>query len=162
VTITKRLFSAEFRVEAAHRVIDSGRTIAEVARELAVGEQLLGRWVRDERIREAAALAVPDVPDTPVTESERAELVRLRRKVIDQARQFEEQERDCAPHRPHMVRTEQICYSTGDSGVQGRKEAKHGCGQRLWRASTVTMRTGRAWTLGRRSRGGPGLVCCGC
>jgi hypothetical protein len=37
---------------------------------------------------------VPDVPDTPVTESERAELVRLRRKVIDQARQFEEQERD--------------------------------------------------------------------
>jgi transposase len=94
VTITKRLFSAEFRVEAARRVIDSGRTIAEVARELAVGEQLLGRWVRDERIREAAALAVPDVPDTPVTESERAELVRLRRKVIDQARQFEEQERD--------------------------------------------------------------------
>ena len=91
---TKRLFSAEFRVEAAHRVIDSGRTIAEVARELAVGEQLLGRWVRDERIRQAAALAVPDVPDTPVTESERAELVRLRRKVIDQARQFEEQERD--------------------------------------------------------------------
>ena len=65
-----------------------------MARELAVGEQLLGMWVRDERIREAAALAVPDVPDTPVTESERAELVRLRRKVIDQARQFEEQERD--------------------------------------------------------------------
>ena len=94
MTITKRLFSAEFRVEAAHRVIDSGRTIAEVARELAVGEQLLGRWVRDERIRQAAALAVPDVPDTPVTENERAELVRLRRKVIDQARQFEEQERD--------------------------------------------------------------------
>jgi len=46
---TKRLFSAEFRVEAAHRVIDSGRTIAEVARELAVGEQLLGRWVRHGR-----------------------------------------------------------------------------------------------------------------
>ena len=94
MTITKRLFSAEFRVEAAHRVIDSGRTIAEVARELGVGEQLLGRWVRDERIRQAAALAVPDVPDTPVTESERAELVRLRRKVVDQARQFEEQGRD--------------------------------------------------------------------
>jgi transposase-like protein len=94
VTITKRSFTAEYRVEAAHRVIDSDRTIAEVARELAVGEQLLGRWVRDERIRQAAALAVPDVPDTPVTESERAELVRLRRKVIDQARQFEEQERD--------------------------------------------------------------------
>ena len=82
MTITKISFTAEFRVEAAHRVIDS------------VGEQLLGRWVRDERTRQAAALAVPDVPDAPVTESERAELVRLRRKVIDQARQFEEQERD--------------------------------------------------------------------
>ena len=39
-------------------------------------------------------VAVPDVPDTPLTESERAELVRLRRKVVDQARKFEEQERD--------------------------------------------------------------------
>jgi len=77
-------------------VIDPGRTIIEVARELGVGEQLLGRWVKDERVRQAAAVAVPDVPDTPLTESERAELVRLRRKVADQARQFEEQERDVA------------------------------------------------------------------
>ena len=94
MTITKRSFTAEYRVEAAHRVIDSGRTIAEVARELGVGEQLLGRWVRDERIRQTAASAVPDVPDTPVTESERAEFVRLRRTVVNQARQFEEQKRD--------------------------------------------------------------------
>jgi hypothetical protein len=36
------------------------------------------------------------VPDTPVTESERGELVRLRKRVVDQARQFEEQERDVA------------------------------------------------------------------
>lgn len=48
---TRRRFTAEYRVEAAHRVIDSDRTIAEVARELGVGEQLLGRWVRDERVR---------------------------------------------------------------------------------------------------------------
>ena len=90
----RRLFTAEYRVEAAHRVIDSGRMISKVARELGVGEQLLGRWVRDERIRQTAAVAVPEEPDTPLTESERAELVRLRRKVADQARQFEEQERD--------------------------------------------------------------------
>ena len=96
MAITRRSFTAEYRVEAAHRVIDSGRTIIEVARDLGVGEQLLGRWVKDERVRQAAAVAVPDVPDTPVTESERAELVRLRRKVVDQARQFEEQERDVA------------------------------------------------------------------
>ena len=90
----RRSFAAEYRVEAAHRVIDSGRTIREVARELGVGDQLLGRWVKDERIRQTAAAAVPDVPDTPLTETERAELTRLRRRVADQARQFEEQERD--------------------------------------------------------------------
>ena len=94
MAITGRSFTAEYRVEAAHRVIDSGRTIVEVARDLGVGEQLLGRWVKDERVRQAAAVAVTEVPDTPVTESERAELVRLRRMVVDQARQFEEQGRD--------------------------------------------------------------------
>jgi len=93
VAIRRRSFTGEYRVEAAHRVIDSGRTICEVARELGVGEQLLGRWVRDERSRESAA-AGPVVPDTPLSETERAELVRLRRKVTDQTRQFEEQERD--------------------------------------------------------------------
>ena len=93
VARTRRRFTAEYRGEAAHRVIDSGRTIIEVARDLGVGEQLLGRWVRDERTRLAAA-EEPDVPDLPLTETERAELGRLRRKVVDQERKFEEQERD--------------------------------------------------------------------
>lgn len=39
---TRRLFTAEYRVEAAHRVSDSDRTVAEVAREIGVGEQLCG------------------------------------------------------------------------------------------------------------------------
>jgi transposase len=30
-------------------VIDTGRPIAQVAREIGVGEQLLGRWVAQER-----------------------------------------------------------------------------------------------------------------
>jgi len=52
---SRRKFSAEFKVEAAHRVIDSGRSVAEVAREFTIGEVLLGRWVRDERARIEAA-----------------------------------------------------------------------------------------------------------
>jgi hypothetical protein len=48
---SRRKFTAEFKVEAAHRVIDSRRSVAEVARELSLGDQLLGRWVRDERRR---------------------------------------------------------------------------------------------------------------
>jgi transposase len=42
---TLGLFTTEYKFEAAHRVIDSGRTIADVARELDVNEGLVGRWV---------------------------------------------------------------------------------------------------------------------
>ena len=48
---SRRKFSTEFKVEAAHRVIDSGGPVAQVARELTVSELTLGRWVRDERAR---------------------------------------------------------------------------------------------------------------
>ncbi|WP_374194500.1 transposase [Amycolatopsis sp. MtRt-6] len=39
------------RVEAAHRVIDTGRTIAQVARELGIDAGMLSVWVKDERRR---------------------------------------------------------------------------------------------------------------
>ncbi|MCC3331622.1 transposase [Nocardia abscessus] len=38
----RRSFSAEYKIEAAHRVIDSGRAIVEVARELGLNDGLLG------------------------------------------------------------------------------------------------------------------------
>jgi transposase len=75
---SRRKFTTEFKVEAAHRVIDSGRSIAEVARELNVGEQSLGSWVRDERRRLEAAKGTEYEPLTP---AERVELVRLRKQV---------------------------------------------------------------------------------
>ena len=50
----RRKFTAEYRAEAAHRVIDSGRSSAEVARELAVKEVSLGKWVHDEGVRAEA------------------------------------------------------------------------------------------------------------
>ena len=60
--ITRRKFTLEFKIEAAHRVIDTGRTIAEVAAELSVVDSVLARWVRDERRRmETAAGAYPRV-----------------------------------------------------------------------------------------------------
>jgi transposase-like protein len=77
----RRSFTTEYKVEAAHRVIDSGRTIAEVSRELGINEALLGRWVGDERRRiEAAAVA----GEQPLTAAERTELVRLRKQVAEQ------------------------------------------------------------------------------
>jgi transposase len=78
---TRRSFTTEYKVEAAHRVIDSGRMIAEVARELGVNEGLLGRWVAEERRRVEAAAARND---EPLTVAERTELARLRKQVAEQ------------------------------------------------------------------------------
>ena len=93
---TRRSFTPDYRVEAAHRVIDTDRTIAQVARDIGVGEQLLGRWVRDERARELAAAATPTDIETPLSETERAELMRLRRRVREQEIRLEEREQDVA------------------------------------------------------------------
>jgi len=78
---TRRRFALEYRIEAAHRVIDSNRSVAEAARDLFLVEATLARWVREERRRVAAA---SDTGDTPPSATERAELVRLRKKVSEQ------------------------------------------------------------------------------
>lgn len=68
----RKSYTPKYRQEAAHLVIDTGRTIAQVAREIGVGEQLLGRWVAFERSR-------MDDPPEAIDVNERAELERLRR-----------------------------------------------------------------------------------
>ena len=83
---SRRKFSTEFKVEAAHRVIDSGRPVAQVARELTVSELTLARWVRDERVRIKAAQGAELEPLTGV---ERAELLRLRKQVYELSRDNE-------------------------------------------------------------------------
>jgi len=47
---TRRKFTLEFKTEAAHRVIDTGRTVAAVAAELSVVDSVLARWVRDRNV----------------------------------------------------------------------------------------------------------------
>ena len=85
----RRSFSPEYRVEAAHRVIDAHRGVAEVARELDLHENLLHKWVRDERRRMAAA-GSGRRPDPgggePLSADEHAELVRLRAQVVEQSK----------------------------------------------------------------------------
>lgn len=72
----RRSFTPEYRRQAARLVIDTGRTIAAVARELGVGEQLLGRWVGIERSQRDSAPEALDI-------DERAELERLRVEVTE-------------------------------------------------------------------------------
>ncbi len=60
--INKRNFTLEFKVEAAHRVIDSGRSVSEVASELSLVEGSLRKWVRDERRRMEASDVTNEEP----------------------------------------------------------------------------------------------------
>ncbi len=46
---TGRRFTLEYRIEAAHGVIDSDRSVAEVARDLSMVETTLAKWAREER-----------------------------------------------------------------------------------------------------------------
>lgn len=74
----RRKFSAQFKAEAVQFVIDTGRPIAEVARELQVNEGTLGNWVNIWR-RENPE---PDPELTPVERARvkemEAEIRRLR------------------------------------------------------------------------------------
>lgn len=67
----RRKFDPEFREGAVRIVVESGRPIAQVARDLGVHEGTLGNWV-------AKAREVMGGADAPLSESERAELARLR------------------------------------------------------------------------------------
>ena len=75
-TIQRRKFTPEYRREAAHLVIDTGRTIAAVAAEIRISEQLLGKWVHAEK------KAMGPVNAPPLSEDERSELERLRTEVV--------------------------------------------------------------------------------
>ena len=67
----RRAFSPEFKDEAVKLVVNTGRPTAQVAKEIGVVEQTLGKWVKAYRDQVGEA--------DPITESERAELKRLRR-----------------------------------------------------------------------------------
>jgi transposase len=76
---TRRRFTAEYKEQAVAFVIDGGRSVAEVARNIGVHEMTLGKWVK--QAKDEAGHSQP--PDTVLDESEQVELVRLRGEVKD-------------------------------------------------------------------------------
>ncbi len=68
----RRGFTPEYKDEAVKLVINTGRPVATVARELGVKEQTLGRWVNLYKSR-------PDAGDGALSETEQVELARLRK-----------------------------------------------------------------------------------
>jgi transposase len=75
----RRGFTPEYKDEAVKLVINTGRTVATVGRELGLNEATLGRWVHDFRARATAGQA----GQGGLSETERAELLRLRRENSD-------------------------------------------------------------------------------
>jgi len=69
---TRRKFDRDFREGAVRLVRETGKPIAQVARDLGISEGTLGNWVNSDRRRR-------DGGDGQLGEDERAELVRLRR-----------------------------------------------------------------------------------
>jgi transposase len=67
-----RKFDEDFKQGAVRLVLETGKPIAQVARELGVNDGTLGNWV-------AAARRDREGGNAPLSESERAELERLRR-----------------------------------------------------------------------------------
>ncbi|MEO9222290.1 MAG: transposase [Mycobacteriaceae bacterium] len=68
----RREFTPEYKDEAVRLVVNTGRTVATVARELGINEATLGRWVNSFKAR-------TDAGDGVLSETERAELARLRK-----------------------------------------------------------------------------------
>ena len=68
----RREFGTEYKDEAVKLVINTGRTVAVVARELGIQESTLGRWVNLQK-------DCHDGGEAPLSETERAELARLRK-----------------------------------------------------------------------------------
>jgi transposase len=73
---SRREFTPEFKDEAVKLVLTTGRAVATIARELGINEATLGRWVTAFRARN-------ETGQTEVTESEKAELIRLRKENAD-------------------------------------------------------------------------------
>jgi transposase len=72
---TRRKFDEAFREGAVRIVVETGRPIAQVARELGINAGTLENWVAKDRRAKGG--------DGRLSEDERAELQRLRREVAE-------------------------------------------------------------------------------
>ena len=75
---TRRKFDREFREGAVRIVRETGKPVAQVARDLGINEGTLGNWVNQARQGDAGGQG-------GLAESERAELLRLRRENAELA-----------------------------------------------------------------------------
>lgn len=74
--VQRRKFSKEFKLESVNMVLGRGVSIAQVARDLGVNQNLISRWIREFRQGEQQAF-----PGHGLQKPDDAEVTRLRREV---------------------------------------------------------------------------------
>ena len=134
---TRRKFDRDFKEGAVRLVRETGRPIAEVARDLGVNEGTLGNWVNADRRRRGDG-------NGALSEDERAELARLRKENAELAMERDVLKRSVAlwspePRRGHLPgrgarvsasrspgwprrRTEELLCCVGDPVTVGARE----------------------------------------
>jgi len=75
---SRRRFSEEFKRDAVELVRTTGKPVAVIARDLGVGESSLGYWLTQDRKRRGDT-----AEQAPLSVDERAELRRLRKRVVE-------------------------------------------------------------------------------
>ena len=75
---TRRKFDQDFREGAVRLVWETGKPIAQIAKDLGINEGTLGNWVNADKRRRGEA-------DGTLSEGERAELARLRKENAELA-----------------------------------------------------------------------------
>jgi len=72
----RRSFTEEFKAGAVRLVLDEGKSVSQVGRDLDVAQSVIGNWVKQARADRSDG-------KTALTTEERAELAPLRREVKD-------------------------------------------------------------------------------
>ena len=80
---SRRKYTAEFKQDAVNRVLRTGKSCAEVGRELGINPNMLGRW-RRETLEKSDALTAEDGELKP---SEVAEMLRQARRENEDLRE---------------------------------------------------------------------------
>lgn len=70
--VDRRKFTPEYEFEAVALIVESGRSVADVAKNLNIHENTLGNWAKQAKDR-------GEVTEKPLSLSERAELEKLRK-----------------------------------------------------------------------------------
>ena len=85
----RRIFTKEFKVEACKMVIEQGQKISQTARNLGIGEPLLGRWLQEYRDSQAPGAKEAKESDRRIKELETENRrLRMEREILKKAMSY--------------------------------------------------------------------------